>query len=41
MLAETVGYISAKQGSEKSFGFVFSIVFLVVALYPLTNSVVV
>jgi len=38
MLAETVGYISAKQGSEKSFGFVFSIVFLVVALYPLTNS---
>ena len=30
--------ISIEQSSEKSFGFVFSIVFLIVALYPLTNS---
>ena len=27
-----------EQGSERSFGIVFSIVFLVVALYPLFNS---
>ena len=38
MSTETVSYIPTKQGSEKSFGIVFSIVFLVVALYPLTNS---
>jgi hypothetical protein len=31
-------HIATKQGSEKSFGIVFSIVFLIVALYPLTNS---
>jgi len=30
--------ISVRQGSEKSFGFVFSIVFLIIALYPLINS---
>ena len=30
--------INNKQGSEKSFGIVFSIVFLIVALYPLINS---
>jgi hypothetical protein len=27
-----------EQGSEKSFGIVFSIVFLIVAMYPLINS---
>ena len=31
-------HIQASQGSEKSFGVVFSIVFLIVALYPLANS---
>jgi hypothetical protein len=29
---------SSGENSEKSFGIVFSIVFLIVALYPLTNS---
>ena len=29
--------MKAKQSSEKSFGVVFSAVFLIVALYPLTN----
>ena len=31
-------YVSIEQSSEKSFGVVFSIVFLIVALYPLINS---
>ena len=30
--------IPTEQSSEKSFGVVFSIVFLIIALYPLTNS---
>jgi len=30
--------IEDDKGSEKSFGIVFSVVFLIVALYPLTNS---
>jgi hypothetical protein len=37
MLAKTVSYIPTKQGSEKSFGFVF----LIVVLYPLTPYVVI
>jgi len=30
--------LSIKPGSEKSFGIVFSVVFLIVSFYPLTNS---
>jgi hypothetical protein len=37
-MSETTSHVVAEQGSEKSFGIVFSIVFLIVALYPLTNS---
>jgi len=37
-MIETVNYIKEKNSSEKSFGIVFSIVFLIVALYPLANS---
>ena len=33
-----VNYKATEQSSEKSFGVVFSIVFLIVALYPLINS---
>ena len=35
---ETDGHITTEQSSPKSFGIVFSVVFLIVALYPLTNS---
>jgi len=31
-------HISTEQSSEKSFGIVFAIVFLLVAIYPLINS---
>lgn len=37
-MSEVDSHIEIKQGSEKSFGIVFSIVFLIVALYPLINS---
>jgi hypothetical protein len=37
-MSETESHILTEQGSEKSFGIVFSIVFLIVALYPLINS---
>jgi len=37
-MLETTSHIYMKQSSEKSFGIVFSIVFLIVALYPLINS---
>ncbi len=37
-MSETISHISVKQSSEKSFGVVFSIVFLMIALYPLINS---
>ena len=37
-MSETTSHITIEQGSEKSFGIVFSIVFLIVALYPLINS---
>ncbi len=35
---ESTSYIPTEQSSPKSFGVVFAIVFLVIALYPLTNS---
>ena len=37
-MSESRNNISIQQSSEKSFGVVFSIVFLIVALYPLINS---
>jgi hypothetical protein len=37
-MSGSTSHIATKQGSEKSFGVVFSIVFLIVALYPLINS---
>ena len=37
-MIEISRHISTEQSTEKSFGFVFSVVFLIVALYPLTNS---
>jgi hypothetical protein len=37
-MTEISRYVSTEQSSEKSFGVVFSIVFLMVALYPLINS---
>jgi Mg2+/Co2+ transporter CorB len=37
-MSEKIRYIQTEQSSEKSFGIVFSIVFLIVALYPLVNS---
>ena len=37
-MSEMSSNIAIKQGSEKSFGVVFSIVFLIVSLYPLINS---
>ena len=37
-MSEKISYIQTEQSSEKSFGVVFSIVFLIVALYPLVNS---
>jgi len=37
-MSESTSHIPTEQSSPKSFGIVFSIVFLIVALYPLTNS---
>jgi len=37
-MSETTSYIPTEKSSEKSFGVVFSIVFLIVSLYPLINS---
>ena len=37
-MTEIPRYVSTEQSSEKSFGVVFSIVFLIVALYPLITS---
>jgi hypothetical protein len=37
-MSEATSHILAEQSSEKSFGIVFFIVFLIVALYPLINS---
>jgi len=37
-MSESTSHISTEQSSPKSFGVVFSIVFLIVALYPLINS---
>ena len=37
-MSETTSYIQTEKPSEKSCGVVFSIVFLIVALYPLINS---
>ena len=37
-MSETTSHIVIEQSSEKSFGIVFSVVFLIVALYPLINS---
>ena len=37
-MIEISRHISTEQSTEKSFGFVFSIVFLTVALYPLITS---
>ena len=37
-MSEKISYIETKQSSVKSFGVVFSIVFLIVALYPSVNS---
>ena len=37
-MTKSTSHAPTEQGSPKSFGIVFSIVFLIVALYPLTNS---
>ena len=37
-MSEIPSHVSIEQSSEKSFGVVFSIVFLIVALYPLITS---
>ena len=37
-MSESTSHVSTKQSSPKSFGIVFSIVFLIVSLYPLINS---
>jgi len=37
-MLEVESHASIKQSSEKNFGLVFSIVFLIIALYPLINS---
>ena len=37
-MSEKSSHIAIEQSSTKSFGIVFSIVFLIVALYPLINS---
>ena len=37
-MIEISSHVATEQSSEKSFGVVFSIVFLIVALYPLINS---
>ena len=37
-MSETTSYIQTERPSEKSFGIIFSTVFLIVSLYPLINS---
>ena len=37
-MSESTNHIPIEQSSPKSFGVVFSIVFLIVSLYPLINS---
>jgi hypothetical protein len=37
-MSESISHIPTEQSSPKSFGVVFSIVFLMVGLYPLINS---
>ena len=37
-MSKTTSHIAIEQSSPKSFGIVFSIVFLIVTLYPLINS---
>ena len=37
-MPEPTSYMPTEQSSPKSFGVVFSIVFLIIALYPLANS---
>jgi hypothetical protein len=37
-MSEAINHTSTERPSPKSFGIVFSIVFLIAALYPLTNS---
>ena len=37
-MSENISHIETEKSSEKSFGVVFSIVFLIFALYPLTSS---
>jgi hypothetical protein len=37
-MSESTSHIFTEQSSPKSFGVVFSIVFLIIALYPLINS---
>ena len=36
-MSEVTNHTQTEKSSEKSFGIVFAIVFLVIALYPLTN----
>ena len=37
-MSETTSYIQTEKSSEKSFGVLLSIVFLIVSIYPLINS---
>jgi hypothetical protein len=37
-MSELTSYSHIRQPSEKSFGVVFSIIFLIISLYPLINS---
>ena len=37
-MSESSSHISIEQSSPKSFGIVFSVVFLIVSIYPLINS---
>ncbi len=37
-MSEKTSYFSTQKNSEKSFGIVFSIVFLIISLYPLISS---
>ena len=37
-MSESSSHISIEQSSPKSFGIVFSVVFLIVSLYPLISS---
>jgi len=37
-MSESTNHIPTEKSSEKSFGIVFSIVFLIVAFYPFANS---